>query len=65
MGRSRAERLLWVGSTHSLTVRPDIRGHRYANSRKVTYSRLTDAVTSTSAKAEDLPDRTCISMAGT
>src|SRR5471030_3493977 len=43
----------WVGSTHSLTVRPDIRGHRYANGRKATYSRLTDAVTSTSAMAED------------
>ena len=41
-----------VGSTHSLTVRPDIRGHRCTNGRKVTCSRLTDFVTSTTASAE-------------
>ncbi|MFT4510821.1 hypothetical protein [Caballeronia sp. 15711] len=33
------------GSKHSLTVRPDIRGHRSANGRKATRSRLTDVVT--------------------
>jgi hypothetical protein len=47
------EWLRWVDSTRSLTVRPDIGGHRYANGRKATYSRLTDAVTSTSAMADD------------
>ena len=34
-----------VGSKHSLTVRPDIRGHRSANGRKATRSRLTDVIT--------------------
>ena len=42
-----------VGSTHSLTVRPDIRGYRCANSRKATCSRLIDVITSTTAVAEN------------
>ena len=49
------DRQQWGESTHSLTLRPDIRGCRYANGRKVTRSRLTDFVTPTSAQAEDSP----------
>jgi len=35
-----------------MTVKPDIRGYRCANGRKVTCSRLIDVVTSMTAKAE-------------
>jgi len=48
-----------VESTHSLTVRPDIRGCRYANGRKGTRSRLTDLVAPTSAQADDATDMLC------
>lgn len=45
-------RQIWVASTPWLTVRPDIRGHRCANGRKMICNRLTDFVTSTTASAE-------------
>jgi hypothetical protein len=35
-------------------VKPDIRGYRRANGRKVTCSRLIDVVTSTTASADQL-----------
>ena len=41
-------------SKHSLTVKPDIRGYRYANVRKATCSRLTNVNTRMSATAEFL-----------
>jgi hypothetical protein len=47
------DRLFRVGNTHSLGVRSDIRGYRCASGRKATCSRLTDVVTSMSAKAEE------------
>ena len=40
-------------SKHSLTVKPDIRGYRYANVRKATCSRLTNVNTRMTAKADD------------
>jgi hypothetical protein len=58
------ERHLRVGSTHSRTVRCDILGHRRANGRKATGSRLTDAVTSTTAPADEGPFIFDIRMAG-
>jgi hypothetical protein len=50
--RQRVGPLYRVGSTHWLRVRPDIRGYRCASGRKATCSRLTDVVTSMSAKAD-------------
>jgi hypothetical protein len=46
---------VWVGSTHSLTVRPDVRGRRCANGRKANYCRLTDAAMSMSPMADQPP----------